>query len=673
MTSLPIRHIILYKHGVGFFERRGEFQGETLRLTFPRPAMDDMLKSLVAIDMGDGHVLGLDFETPEDRAQLLAKGSIHLSDDAALLDLLRDLRGREVCLSLTDTNDSVKGLVVGVDYGGDEPQRHALVSLYQSDTRTVRTLAVAALHHLEILDTTANADLTYFLRASQSEEDRRSATLHLSSGKHDLLVSYIAPAPSWRVSYRMLYQPPKDDAPLDDAGRPQGSILLQGWGLFDNQLEEDLEDVRLTLVAGMPISFRYRLYEPKTPVRPLVEDEERTVGAPVFFEGAPPPAPASAKTARRSRSALAEDAAPAAPMAFGMMSLAPEMEETDEALLLEKSESSIQVTAVGDERGALFAYRVPHTVSVARGQSAMVPILIERIPCHRDLLYNRRKLPDHPVASLRFTNSTGLTLERGPVTVLEMSDYAGEAVVPFTRDGGEVIVPYAVELGIKVEERHTSERRLIGINLRNEYLVMQEYDIRHTTYHITSTLTNAVDVMIEHVPRDGYELTETMEPQERSAGFVRWNVNCTGGARTVFEVHERKEQHRQEKVRNYTARQFQDYFRNRFLDEATLRALEEVLALYMQVEESRKRLAELSHERDGIYKQQRQIQGNLSPLTRDGEEGALRKRYVAELNRMEDRLKAIENEENRLKQRQEALEQQALAALKSATAAGNGS
>src|SRR6478672_4852855 len=73
----------------------------------------------------------------------------------------------------------------------------------------------------------------------------------------------------------------------------RSSVLLQGWGLFDNQLDEDLEDVALTLVAGMPVSFRYRLYEPHTPERPLIADEERTVTAPIEFAGGMPP-PAAA-------------------------------------------------------------------------------------------------------------------------------------------------------------------------------------------------------------------------------------------------------------------------------------------------------------------------------------------------------------------------------------------
>src|SRR3954447_14661247 len=105
MPELPICRMILYKHGVGYFERRGAVSGTALRLSFPRAAMDDVLKSLVALDLGAGQVHGVDFETPEDRAAQIARGSIHLSDDRSLLDLLRDLRGRRVRLWLEEERE----------------------------------------------------------------------------------------------------------------------------------------------------------------------------------------------------------------------------------------------------------------------------------------------------------------------------------------------------------------------------------------------------------------------------------------------------------------------------------------------------------------------------------------------------------------------------------------
>lgn len=663
MTTLPIRRIILYKHGVGYFERRNTLSGEQVRLSFPRAAMDDMLKSLVALDLGAGQVLSVDFETPEDRAALLAKGSIHLSDNHSMLDLVRDLRGRQVrCVPRESAAETIEGLVVGVDYEEKEPLQHAVVSIYQADRRQVRTMRLDSIQNVELLDNTAAADLSYFLRAAQSEEDRRSATLHLSAGEHDLLVGYIAPAPAWRVSYRMLFEEARHEpgAESTDGGGSQPSLLLQGWGLFDNQLEEDLEDVMLTLVAGMPVSFRYRLYEPHTPERPLVQDEERTVNAPVFFESAPPPAPAAAPQAQMMRAMSLSSEMEAADMAAG----AAAMGFSSAAM-----EESLQVATSGSERGALFAYNVSHPVSVARGQSAMVPILSQKLSCQRELLYNGQKLPRNPVASLRLQNETGLTLERGPVTVLEEGAYAGEAVVPFTRAGGELIVPFAVELGITVEEQRDGERRIAGMSLRDDYLLIQEYDLRHTTYHLTSTLAKAVDVTIEHPCVATYELTETPEPRERSASFARWDVTCSPNARTVFKVHERKLMSRHEQVRSLTGKQLHDYLRHQWLDANIVKALEEVLHLYYQIQEMQRQISQMQRERDAMYKQQKQIQGNLGPLGREGEEGKLRARYVGELNRLEDQLKRLEVEEQRLKQEIENLEQQARERLKKMSAA----
>lgn len=651
MTSLPITRITLYKHGVGYFERRGPLSGAAARLSFAREAMDDVLKSLVALDLGAGQVLSVDFETPEDRAALIARGSIHLSDSQSLLDLLRDLRGRHVRCALADAKkgeQTVEGLVVGVDYEQQEPLRRALVSIYQPESRQVRALPVDELGRLDLLDDAAAADLGYFLRAAQSEESRRSAVIHLTPGDHDLLVGYIAPAPAWRVSYRLLFEEAGPAEPAADA--PPSSVLIQGWGLFDNQLDEDLEGVELALVAGMPVSFRYRLYEPHTPERPLVQDEERTVSGPIGFDAAPPPAPmAFAAAAPPSMDMMMAEAAPAG---AGMKRAAPRISAAE-------LEEAVQASASGDERGALFAYRVEHPVSVARGQSAMVPIVSRRLPARRELLYNGAKLPSHPVASLRLSNETGLTLERGPVTVLEAGDYAGEAVLPFTRTGAELIVAYAVELGVRVEEQRDRKRQLHALHLEGEYARLEEYELLNTAYHLTSSLDKPVEVTVEHGRLAGYELADTRAPDEESAGFARWRVACAAGARTVFTVTERRLVSRHEQVRGISGAFLRRLLEGGLIDRATAQAIEGVLALYRQAEEAGRQIQQLAQAREAVYKQQRQIQGNLGPLGREGEEGALRQRYVTTLGQLEDNLAALDAREAQLREEIARLEEQA--------------
>jgi hypothetical protein len=664
MTTLPITRLIVYKHGVGYFERRGPFNGERLELTFPRAAMDDVLKSLVALDLGAGQVLSVDLATPEDRTARIARGSIHLSDHQSLLDLLRDLRGRQVRLVAGEGKKdplSFAGTLIGVDYEPSEPLRRARAAIYLPDERHVRSVPVEDLDRVDLLDDAAAADLTYFLRTAQSDEERRSAELRLSPGDHDLLVGYVAPAPAWRVSYRLLFESAAlrmQNAETEPDARAQSSILhsafciLQGWGLFDNQLDEDLANVELTLMAGMPVSFRYRLYEPHTPERPLVQDEERTVDGPIAFAAAPAMALADTMS-------LGGAMAEAAPMARAAR----------KRISANALENSLQAEATGDERGALFAYRVGHPVSVARGQSAMVPIVNTRLDARRDLLYKSTRAPGstnlrHPVAALRLNNTTGLTLERGPVTVLAEGDYAGEAVLPFTRNGAELIVAYAVELGITVNEQFSHERRIHAVYVQDTYLLIEEYDLRSTTYDLTGTLDETATVTVEHPTLNHYTLYETRTPDETGSGFARWQVLCPPQARTSFNVTEANLISRREQVRNVNGAQIQDFLSRGLLDPALARSLDGILALYRQIDEAKAHIAQAEQEREAIFAHQRQIQGNLQPLGREGEEGELRRRYVATLATLEDQLGAIATRIDDLQATITRLEEQAARRLK---------
>ena len=97
-------------------------------------------------------------------------------------------------------------------------------------------------------------------------------------------------------------------------------------------------------------------------------------------------------------------------------------------------------------------------------------IVSARLEAHKELLYNGSKMPTHPVATLRLRNETGLTLEGGPVTVLDRGEYVGEAVLPFTATEGEIVVPYTVELGAKVREESGVNRELNGLRIDGYYL-----------------------------------------------------------------------------------------------------------------------------------------------------------------------------------------------------------
>jgi hypothetical protein len=423
-------------------------------------------------------------------------------------------------------------------------------------------------------------------------------------------------------------------------------ILLQGWGLFDNTLGEDLENVELSLVAGMPVSFRYALHQPNTPQRPFVEDEERTVDAPVMFAGAMALAAAPAGGALYEGS---EDRA---------RGISPKKRAKSDVELARDLEQSIQSAASGAERGALFAYNIEHPVSVGRGQSAMVPILSQRMKGRRELLFNERKQAKNPVASLRFKNETGLSLERGPVTVLEDSDYAGEALLDFSPATSEIIAAFAVELGIGIRTQVKGETHTAKLSLQPGYLLIQEYHVQRTKYEIQNNTAKSCEIVLEHNRRAGYDLFEGEKPIESTSEFARWRVGSAAQSQTTFEVSERTEQSRREEISRLQMKTLEHYLRHQYLDEAAFDKLRGLLGLYDNKQKLEDETRKLGETRKQIYTRQTQIQGNLAPLSNTGEEGRLRARLVSELGKLEDSLTQLAMAEEALQQGLETLDKQ---------------
>lgn len=651
MSHLPITRMTLYKHGVGFFERRAAIATDRVELSFRVEEMNDILKSLTAIDWGGGQVLGIDYATPQSRDERLAGCSIRLSDTRSLQDLLVSLRGRRITLRL-DQGESLTGTLLGMDDAPDrEPLASALVSLLGEGTEQVQVVALARVQGVEILDERGSGDLRFFLQTALSQEAFRSVTIRMTPGEHDLSVSYIAPAPTWRVSYRLVAEPAGAETP------GTGRALLQGWGIFDNRLEEDLDGIALSLVAGMPISFIYNLYTPFTPERPTVQEEARVAKGPVAFAsgieglgasmGAPLPPPAAAPMAEMMRTASFASA-----------------REPKRAIAIDALQQAAAVESTGAALGELFQYIIATPVTVGRGQSAMVPIAQATLAYRKDLLYNGSKMAAHPVATLRLKNETGLTLERGPVTVIERGEYVGEALLPFTVVDSELVVPYAVELGVKVSEESGTSREIRGLEIKGAYLQFEEWEIRWREYRLSNATADPIAVLVEHPRLTQYTLFDTPEPKEHTDEHVRFEVTAPPRGETKLRVQERLLKWRHEEIQRQSYSGLERYLKQGLLRQKDLDRLARLLSLWEQIGNNETRLSELTKERERIYKAQQQIQGNMQALGQAGKEGALRAQYVEQLEQSERELKELGQHETQANAEIDRLRQEIDAQLK---------
>src|SRR2546421_10295376 len=115
MTALPLTRVVLYKHGVGYFERQGQVEGDAvIPLTFRQADVSDVLKSLTVLDLDGGHIASVSYDSTKPLEQLLAEVALTIPDQGSLVSLLPQIKGARVALH-SGVADPVQGVVLGID------------------------------------------------------------------------------------------------------------------------------------------------------------------------------------------------------------------------------------------------------------------------------------------------------------------------------------------------------------------------------------------------------------------------------------------------------------------------------------------------------------------------------------------------------------------------------
>jgi len=671
MPQPTIRDLTLYKQGIGYFIRRGEVEDRTISLVIPREATNDVLKSLNVIVHSGGQVLGVDYETPEDKAQVLSELSVKIASRSSLVDLLTSLRGAQVTLRLGD-DLTATGRLVGVEASLD-PANHPSTLVLQTggDSHDLQVWPVTQIRGLTLLDDRAATDVDFFLDVSQTEQTRATLTIRLSEGNHDLEISYLAPSPTWRVSYRL----------ISDG---DGQARFIGWGLFDNSLDEDLQEVSLTLVSGRPISFEYGLYESRVPSRPQVSDDpmglESATADPLLMESLS----ALSHELRTPLSAMVSSAQ----LLDRVGSLTPEQRKFVEIIrqgaermnnlmnnlldmvrLREKDdESGGRTTAAIYRSGPLgdlkvsrgyfmpvmmsnaepefMMYEVKTPVSVRRGQSAMVPIIDASIQYEELCVYNGDKMPNHPLLVWRFQNTSGVALEQGPVTLVKEARYVGEGLLRFAGVGDDIQIPYAIEFAILVTEKtEWGEKELLSVEFDAEQrqAVVNRFQITEYTYTLSSRVSRAMTVLIERRDPNRGEYFEMPTPDFALAGHTRWSVFVPASGEAVFTIRVRNVYDSNEDASAWQEDWIEELHEIGLLPDTKYTTLKNLLDEKQQAADAAEEIKTLQADYNQLVGLQEQLRKNLNALGESEREVTIRNRILDDLESSEDRRRQIES------------------------------
>src|ERR1700720_1997553 len=248
--KLPVRRVVLYKNGVGYFEHLGRVRGsQDVHIDFTSAQLNDVLKSLTVLDLSGGRITGVDYNSEAPLARRLATLRLALGEKPSVSEFLGALRGARLEVRGA-TGPALTGKLLGVERKTRNAANWTVetgeISLI-TDGGEVRSVDLNPTTSVRIIDHDLQAEVGKYLGliASAREQDVRRMTVSTAgTGESNLYVSYISEVPIWKTTYRIVLPSKAEKSPL-----------LQGWAIVDNTVGEDWNDVELSLVAGAPHSF----------------------------------------------------------------------------------------------------------------------------------------------------------------------------------------------------------------------------------------------------------------------------------------------------------------------------------------------------------------------------------------------------------------------------------
>lgn len=659
-VTLPLRDVVLFSSGVGYFGRVGTINGSaTIPLSFRAAQVNDILKSLVLFDAGGG-VRPVTFATKDSLSRQLGQSGINVDGNSSLGQLLRRFQGARVRLQVNGGN--VEGRILSVSMRSVVDEKNRNVSVEIVNVLTVdgmRAISLDEVSRVSLLDEKLNRDLqsTLELQSTSFDNERREVNLNFEGGgTREVRAGYLLETPVWKTSYRLV---------LDSKGRDKP--FLQGWGLIENTSDDDWNAVRLSLVSGRPISFVQDLYQPLYVPRPVVapqivgsprpqlygEAVEEARNAPVAA-GAPAPPFNSAQPSRALRAPAAGGGFGGAGGAGGLFDLKENgvdkiiAVDPQNGLLVYGTEqaAAIAAQASGGARGELFEYAIKTPVTLPKNQAAMVPIVSEAIGGDKVSIFNPAADRERALNGFRLKNTSGLHLAGGPITVFQDGVYAGDAQIGNVGPKEDRLLSYAVDLELVPALREpTQSAETLSFAIKSGVLTTNRKLGRTLTYTFRNKAVTAKKVLVQQAIEADWKVLEPKQNVEKTASEYRFAVDVPAGKTVELRVVSERLLAETIALLNADFDALLESTRNAPASPALKAALGQLIERRRKVSELQRQNADLEKELQTIDAEQTRIRQNMAQLDHAN---ALYQQYVQKLTSQEARIEKIRTEIARL-------------------------
>src|SRR5208282_1162749 len=200
-AKLPVRRVVLYKNGVGYFEHLGRVRGnQTLTIDFTSGQLNDVLSSLTVLDLGGGRITAVNYNSEAPLAKRLGALRLPLGEQTTVSQFLGALRGAR--LEVHSGGATIAGRLLSVEKKTRTTKEGQFMSYDEialiTDAGEVRTAELGTATSVRLAERDLNQEVGRYLNliASTRLQDLRRMTISTAGvGDRQVYVSYISEVP----------------------------------------------------------------------------------------------------------------------------------------------------------------------------------------------------------------------------------------------------------------------------------------------------------------------------------------------------------------------------------------------------------------------------------------------------------------------------------------------
>jgi hypothetical protein len=293
---------------------------------------------------------------------------------------------------------------------------------------------------------------------------------------------------------------------------------------------------------------------------------------------------------------------------------------------------------------------------VKKGESAMLPFLQQKLGARKLLIY-QENFGVNPQNAAELTNSTGKTLDGGPITVYDSGTYAGEALVETVKAGDKRLISYGVDLGTRITTKFDSSKNVVREIHAFRGTLTSKYAMEEVkTFTIKNVDAKAKTLIIEHPQRPGYKLLEPAKATETTANANRFEVKLAASASETFVIREERVYDQNTSLTSMTPDTISVWLENKALSASGRRQLEQIAQKKRDIADNAAALQLADSGISDLTQDQTRVRANIQSLNAVKNQQELVQQYASQLAANETKMAALRDQQSNLKRKKTTLE-----------------